>query len=284
MLVWIEYFKFDVRKLLKMEKIQFKDIDFSGLQKLQYQGTKASLYSDGYICYKFIDGFYEEEKYELYKKLIDMDGIKIENVLLPRQLIMKENKLYGYTMDYFANSIPLSDKFLVRYVDCKKLFDYVLKASYILRDIHDHGIICQDLSFENILVTESGKVAFCDLDGCCYENHISPFISLLMKRFFIDYREERIPLSVNLDRISMLISFFYLIYEKEVQNLTKREYHKLSDEIKTLENLRMYANLLVDRRISICDIPYLDELIDIKDDCIYDREKQISFVRKLFRR
>ena len=147
-----------------MEKIRFNDINFSNLQKLKQQGTKSSIYKDGSICYKILDGLYDEEKEDLYKKLFDMDGLKIDNVLLPNKLIMKDNKLYGYTMDYFANSMPLSDKFIVRYVDCKKMFDYILKASQILRTIHSHGIICQDLSFENILVDENGNVVFCDLD------------------------------------------------------------------------------------------------------------------------
>ena len=51
------------------------------------------------------------------------------------------------------------------------------------------------------------------------KEHIAPFISILMKRFFIDYRDEKLPLSSNLDRISMMISFYYLIYAKEIQNL-----------------------------------------------------------------
>lgn len=266
-----------------MEKIRFNDINFSNLQKLKQQGTKSSIYKDGSICYKILDGLYDEEKEDLYKKLFDMDGLKIDNVLLPNKLIMKDNKLYGYTMDYFANSMPLSDKFIVRYVDCKKMFDYILKASQILRTIHSHGIICQDLSFENILVDENGNVVFCDLDGCSYKEHIAPFISVLMNNFFVDYRKEKISLSFNLDRISMMISFYHLIYAKELHKLTKREYHKLSSKITTLENLREYANVLVDKAKPICDIPYLDEFIDINDNYIYDREKQLSFVSRIFK-
>lgn len=266
-----------------MEKIQLKDVDISKLQKLQQQGTNASLYRDGSICYKILDWLYEEEKEQLYKKLFDMDGIKIENVLLPKQLIMQGDKLQGYTMDYFADSLPLSDKFTVRYVDSKKLFDYVLKASQILRTIHSKKIICQDLSFENILVTEDGNVAFCDLDGCSYKKHVAPFISILMKNFWTDYRNEKIPVSTNLDRISMMISFYYLLYAKELQFLTKKEYHKLSVKISTLENLKIYAKKLVDKTTPIGYIPYLDELIDTNDDYIYDREKQLSLVRRLFK-
>lgn len=267
-----------------MEQIKLNDINFHSLQKLKQQGANATLYKDGNVCFKILDRLYDDEKESLYKKFLDMDGIRIDNVLLPKKLIVKDGKLQGYTMDYFPNSIPLSDRFSVRYVDSKKLFDYVLKASKILRAIHDNDIICQDLSFENILVDGSGNVAFCDLDGCSYNGYISPFISGLMKRFFIDYRDEKLLLSSNLDRISMMISFYYLIYAKEIQHLTKKQYHKLSDKITTLENARTYANMLVDRNNPIGKIPYLDELIDQNDDYIYDRNKQLSLVIRFLKR
>lgn len=267
-----------------MDKIKLSDINFSSLQKLQQQGTKATIYKDGYTCFKILDGLYEDEKELLYKKFIDMDGIKIPNVLLPKELIIQNGKLQGYSMDYFRDSIPLSDRFMIRYVDCKQLFDYVSKASKVLKQIHENGIICQDLSFENILVDKNGNVAFCDLDGCSFKEHISPFISILMKRFFIDYRDEKIPLSSNLDRISMMLSFYYLIYAKEIQNLTKKQYHKLSDKISTLENSRQYANMLINRQNQIGEIPYLDELINPSDDYVYDRYKQLSLVRRLLKR
>ena len=267
-----------------MDKIKLSDINFSSLQKLQQQGTKATIYKDGHTCFKILDGLYEDEKELLYKKFIDMDGIKIPNVLLPKELIIQDGKLQGYSMDYFRDSIPLSDRFMIRYVDCKQLFDYVSKVSKVLKQIHENGIICQDLSFENILVDKNGNVAFCDLEGCSFKEHMSPFISILMKRFFIDYRDEKILLSSNLDRISMMLSFYYLIYAKEIQNLTKKQYHKLSDKITTLENSRQYANMLVDRQNQIGEIPYLDELINPNDDYIYDRDKQLSLVRRLLKR
>ena len=91
-------------------------------------------------------------------------------------------------------------------------------------------------------------------------------------------------MSSNLDRISMMISFYYLIYAKEIQNLTKRQYHKLSDKISTLENARVYANMLVDKGKCIGEIPYLDELINLNDDYIIDRDKQLNLVRRLLRR
>ena len=164
-----------------MNKIKLQDINFSSLIKLQDTGTQGTIYRNDNTCFKILDGFYDDEKEELYKKFMDMDGIKIENVLLPKELIMENGKLQGYSMDYFKDSMCLSNKFLTRYVDCKKLFNYVSKASKILKTMHDNQIICQDLSFENILVDNNDNVAFCDLDGCRFKEHKSPFISMIMK-------------------------------------------------------------------------------------------------------
>ena len=225
-----------------MEQIKLSDINFHSLQKLKQQGTKSTLYKDGNVCYKILDGLYDDEKESLYKKLLDMDGIKIDSVLLPKELIVKDGKLQGYTMDYFPNSIPLSDRFSVRYVDSKKLFDYVLKASKILRTIHNNDIICQDLSFENILVDSKGNVAFCDLDGCSYKNRLAPFISMLIKRFLANYRNESILLDTNLDRISMMLSFYHLIYDKELQ-----EIGYTSNEIRKYKKITNYDEIVINQ-------------------------------------
>ena len=267
-----------------MEKIKFNDINFSSLQKLQQQGTKATIYRSGDICFKILDGLYEEEKELLYKKLIDRDGITIPNVLLPKELIIKDGKLEGFSMDYFKDSMPLSDKFMVRYVDCKQLFEYVSKASEILKNIHQNGIICQDLSFENILVDDNGNVKFCDLDGCSYKDNVSPFVSLIMKRYFIDYRKEQLLLCTNLDRVGMMLSFFFIVYAKELQKLNRKSYSKLAEKSNTLEEMRKYANLLLDRSNPVPVIPYLDELIWLDDDLVYDRYKQLSLFKRLIRR
>ena len=74
-----------------MEQIKLNDINFHSLQKLKHQGTKATLYRDGNVCFKILDGLYDDEKELLYKKLLDMDGIRINNVLLPQKLIVKED-------------------------------------------------------------------------------------------------------------------------------------------------------------------------------------------------
>ena len=266
-----------------MEQIKLKDINLNSLKKLEQQGTKSTIYRNGTSCIKMLDGFYEEEKDALFKKFLDMEGLEIDNVLLPKELIVSNGKLEGYTMDYFP-SVSLNSKFEVRQVDTKVLFDYVYKASKILREIHRNGIICQDLSFENILVDDNGNVKFCDLDGCSYKDNVSPFVSLIMKRYFIDYRKEQLLLCTNLDRVGMMLSFFYIVYAKELQKLNRKSYSKLAEKSNTLEEMRKYANLLLDRSNPVPAIPYLDELIWLDDDLVYDRDKQLSLFRRLIRR
>ena len=266
-----------------MEQIKLKDINLNSLKKLEQQGTKSTVYRNGTSCIKMLDGFYEEEKDALFKKFLDMEGLEIDNVLLPKELIVSNGKLEGYTMDYFP-SVSLNSKFEVRQVDTKVLFDYVYKASKILREIHRNGIICQDLSFENILVDDNGNVKFCDLDGCSYKDNVSPFVSLIMKRYFIDYRKEQLLLCTNLDRVGMMLSFFYIVYAKELQKLNRKSYSKLAEKSNTLEEMRKYANLLLDRSNPVPEIPYLDELIWLDDDLVYDRYKQLSLFRRIIRR
>ena len=266
-----------------MEQIKLKDINLNSLKKLEQQGTKSTVYRNGTSCIKMLDGFYEEEKDALFKKFLDMEGLEIDNVLLPKELIVSNGKLEGYTMDYFP-SVSLNDKLEVRQVDTKVLFDYVYKASKILREIHRNGIICQDLSFENILVDDNGNVKFCDLDGCSYKDNVSPFVSLIMKRYFIDYRKEQILLCTNLDRVGMMLSFFFVVYAKELQKLNRKSYSKLAEKSNTLEEMRKYANALLDRSNPVPAIPYLDELIWLDDDLVYDRDKQLSLFRRIIRR
>lgn len=265
-----------------MEKINISDINFSVLQKLKSQGTKSTVFTDGNLCYKLLDGLYTSEKKDLCRKFLDMDGIKIDNVLLPEDLIIENGILQGYTMKYFKDSMQLSDKFLKRYFNCKELFDYVYKASRILRNIHSNGIICQDLSFENILVDNEGNIAFCDIDGCSYKENYSPFISILFKEFLIDWRKSKIYRKEDIDNVSMILSLYLLMYGQVLQKITKKQYRILSDKIHTLENLRQFANILVDKNRDIENMPYLDEVIDSTDDYEIDRKKVLSLRQRIF--
>lgn len=267
-----------------MDKIKLTDIDLSKLEISKNQGTKSTIYIQDNLCIKILDKYLQKEKEILLKKTLEMDGLFIENVLLPKSIIIENEKLEGYVMNNFKNSIPLNDYFgTYRYVNCKEFFNVIKKASIILKEIHKTDIICQDISFDNILIDKYGNIKYCDIvDSCTYKNYNSPFISLLLNEFITNYRKEKyyIP-SKNMDRVSFMLSFYYLIYLEQLQKISKKKYHSLSDNINTLEITRKYANILVDKKSKIPEIPYMDELIDDKDEYIIDREKQFDLKRKI---
>lgn len=265
-----------------MDKIKLGDIDFSKLDKFKIQGTSSTMYKNDDKCIKILDKFTDEERFDLYMKLLDMDGIKIDNVLMPIDLIIDDGNLIGYTTEYFKYSINLYDKFINdRYVNVKDIFKAVKKASNILRNIHDNEIVYQDLSFDNILIDKDGNVKFIDIDACNYKNHMSNIISMILKRFMIDYRKENIILTENVDKISMYISTFCTLYIKEIQNISNKKYNSLASHVKTLDNMYKVSRILVDKKNRISELPYLDELIDDSDDYIIDRDKQITVVDKI---
>lgn len=264
-----------------MDKIRLSDLDLSSLEKAKIQGTKSTIYHSGDLCIKILDKLYPDEKTTMYKKLLEMDGLVLEGALLPKQLIVEDDKLAGYTMEDFKDSINILDYLTQnRFINCSEIFSIVKRASLILKDIHEKGIICQDLSFDNILIDKYGNLKFSDIDGCAYKDYRSPFMSVLLNRFIIHYRKDKICyISKNTDRISLMLSFYLVTYLKELQKLSKKQYHSLSDNIKTLENCKEYANALLCFR-TLPEIPYLDELIDDNDDYLIDRDKQLSLGRR----
>ena len=195
-----------------MDIVQLSDIRFSQLQMLRFQGSKSVIFNSDKSVYKILNGLTDEEKESLYLKFLEMDGLAIDNVALPTGLILDGKKLEGYIAPFFKDTTPISNSFLARYFNTQEFLQIMVKVSHLLRKIHQNEIVCQDLSFENILIDKDGNVFFCDLDGCSYHDHISSFVSLLMKRFINDYRKEICIVEKNLDRISLMISFYYFLY------------------------------------------------------------------------
>ena len=203
-----------------MEKIEWNDIDWVFLKRMKNNGTKSRMYIGGNTCIKILCDLSEEEEKIMYRKLLEMEGLSIQGVLLPKSLIVENDHLKGYTLDYWKDAINFFDYFTsTRYLECQDFLTAVKKTSLILREIHKEKILCQDLSFDNILIDQNGNVKYCDIDGCSYKGISSPYVSLLLKRFLVDFRKnESVVLSENTDRLSLLLSFFYLIYFKESFN------------------------------------------------------------------
>ena len=261
-----------------MEVINLKDINLSSMNLSMIQGTKSSVYINGNECYKLLDGLYISEKRQLLKKFYDMDGIKIDDVLFPKELIIDDGILAGYTMEYFSDSMNLYEFFTQeRFVDVNDIFEATKKASLIVRKVHENGIILQDFSFDNILINNSFDVKICDIDGCKYKGNESPFISMIMHNYYDVIMGKRYTIDENFDNQSLLLSMLLAIYHK--MNSIIDDYDTLSDKIKTLKSIKSLVNSLLKNPNT--KVPYLDEIICDDDHFIIDRNKQVSLKNRL---
>jgi hypothetical protein len=261
-----------------MQTINYQDIDLSSMELSKIQGTKSSVYIDNDKCYKILDKLYMSEKMNLLKKFNGMDGITIDGVILPKELIMDRNMLVGYTMDYFKDSMDLYDFFTQgRFVDVNDIFLAVKKASLIARKAHEKGIVLQDFSFDNILSNKDSDIRICDIDGCKFNGEKSPFISRIMHNYFNVLLRRRFTIDENFDNQSLLLSMIVSIYHGMVINMDT--YDTLSGEIKTLKDIRsIFSSLLRDPDTKV---PYLDEIICDNDHFVIDRDKQVSPQKRL---
>lgn len=263
-----------------MDKIKYKDINFKKMKLASVQGTNSKVYIDGDKCYKMLDGLDSNEKRQLLKKFCDMRDIKIDNIILPKELILKNSSLMGYTMDYFPQSINMYDYFTKnRYVDVNEILQATKKAAIILRTAHQNGIVLQDFSFDNILINNSNNVRICDIDGCCYNGYESPFVSMIIHAYYNIFMKKEFTINEKLDKQALLLSMLLTIYHKMIFRMY--DYDILADKIKTLQNIRPIIESLLKNLDT--DIPYLDEIICDNDHYMIDRDKQVPAQKRLIK-
>lgn len=267
-----------------MDIVKYSDINFNNLSKLDNQGSNSIVYKDGNQCIKIFNGYYLEEKKIIRRMFEEIEGIKLSNVIMPNNLIIKDGILEGYIMDCVNNSISIYDLFSnSRYMDVKKLFTILKKACVALKQIHEKDLICHDLSFDNILVDAKENIFFIDVDSFSYKNYFTTFNPVILLEFLNKTKIKCDNLSQkNIDRLSFLLSFYYLSYFKPIECLSNREYKYLYEEVGTIRNLDYLKKILLSDKI-MPDIPYFDEFICNDDNFIIDRNKQIDSSRILFK-
>lgn len=265
-----------------MEKVKYRDINFKDLKYLPNQGKFSDTYEDGKYFYKILKNLSQEEIKNIQYKFLNMEGINLENVAFPLKFIMDEDKLVGYITKYYKNYKELDFAFNKRYFNVKDLFFLLNKVSLGLNQIHEKNIILSDCSFNNILVNENGEIVFCDLDGCIFEKSTDfALFSEIFNNWLVKFRNDSIFVDTNIDKISIILSLFFIIYLKEVQNISKIKYNYLSKNINTLKNLETCFAFLSSKKAPLGEIPYLHEVIDLKDDFLIDRNKLLTPMDKI---
>ena len=267
-----------------MEIIDYNDIDFKSLNKFNRQGNSSDLYENNGKLIKIFRSYSNREILKLYKKLEDMDNIKIDGIIKPDAFIVRNYMHYGeekhdikgYTMYKFSNSESVNEHFAyLRSYNCSDLFKVLKKASLILQNIHNNDIICQDISFFNILVDKDDydNVKVCDLDACSFKKYSSPTVSYELSYYYNYILDERfVPSTKNSDKLSMILSLLYLLFSKDIDLITENKYESISSKIDTLNNLKDYFISLKNGKFNLHydELPYLHELIDDSDDYVIE--------------
>lgn len=266
-----------------MQEIKLNDINLESLKRLNNRySTYSTLYTDGETVYKIFQNPRSIDNRGLRNNFKDMEGLPVEGVILPKDLIVDDDILEGYTMPLFKNSETLSSKFSTIQIDKQELSKAFRKASLIIRQMHNNGIICQDVSLENILMDAQGNVAICDPDSFSNKNYYSGVYSKIFIKYLLGYRKTKLRDLRDIDRVSLVLAYYYLLFDKEIQNVSKRQYNKLAREMITVENLRLLRDLLIDKKRSLDCTPYMDSLISYKDVGTLDKNKYLTLGQKTY--
>lgn len=260
-----------------MDKIKLSDVDLSSLRRLDNQGKTSTVYVGNSECIKMLDKLRLSDKQQLLVKLKEMDGLCVDGIIFPKTLIMDKGILVGYITDYFDGDC-LYDYFTKeRYVDANDILRATKKASLIVKNAHDKGIILQDISFDNVLIDENGNVRVCDIDSCSYKSNKGHYISGPLNYYYRYVMHKEPIIGENTDRQSMFLTMLVTMYHRNIKGLS--DYDELSQKIVTLKNLRYIVQSMF--LASNSWVPYLDDVIVDNDHFIIDRNKQVSMVKAL---
>ena len=246
-----------------MDTIQITEINFDNLTRLKRQGTFSLILRDDQRCYKFIRHLNKNQKKHLAHKLKYFDKLNDNCFLIPENIIMDNDELIGYTMKYFDNSIDLYNKYTKSdSIDFSEFNHDLRKSSKVLREFHKKGFVFLDMSFSNILKSEDGDIKLCDFDGTVYKENVElPITSQILNDYLVDYKNKKIKVSPNTDRLSLLLSMYVALFKKEIENIKEEEYDYLANRIRSLKLLKYYYKILLDKKREIPEIPYLDRIL-----------------------
>ena len=215
----------------------------------------------------------DEEKRDMLKKFELIGDIDLDGVLTPIDLIVDGKKLERYSMNFFPYSLNVAEYFRKRKeVKISDLNSIFIRSAKILKGVHDKRLIYQDVSNDNILVSNrTGEVAFCDFESCAYKSINGkkiiegPFYSRDLSDYIEDYKDDYLSPSTNNDRLSLLLAYLRLIFGDNIPNISEYQYDELSDRIHSLRELKNIIEALKARDADIPEIPYLDDVLE-KDE------------------
>lgn len=245
-----------------MNTIELSEINFNNLKKLRKQGSLSTILRDERNCYKFMKHLNKTQLNHLRNKINYLSKLDNKHFLIPENIILNDGDFIGYTMKYFNNSTDLYNRYTKSSsIKFSEFNSDLIKSSKALREFHDKGFIFLDMSFSNILKNSNGEIKLCDFDGSIYNKKIDLPITSQILNDYVKYKDEKIKVNPNTDRLSLLLSMYVALFKKEITDVKDEEYDYLSDRIRSLKLLKSYYKVLLDKKRETPEIPYLDKIL-----------------------
>ena len=254
-----------------MNKINYHDIDFNELTKLNVESSESSIYVDKKRkrLYKI---FKTRDLTELFDKSEKLDLLVQKNHI---RMIVPDTKIINYgcfvgTVEEYINGVDLSDIFK-KYDNINDIMGIFIKSSIALEEIHKEEIVVADVHSGNIRIDENGNPYYLDALSCCIGDKENNMISCLLYDYFKEKNIQIKKVTKEMDKLSFMLMIYTLLCQNMFDETKELDFNSRFTRLKYLKNLLGIFELIESSEDNI-DVPYLHEIISDCDVKKYKKE------------
>ena len=244
-----------------MNKINYHDIDFNELAKLNVESSESIIYVDKkrkrlYKIFKTNDIGELLIKSEKLDMLVQKKHIK--RMIVPDTKIIDCGNFIGSVEEYI-NGVDLSDIFK-KYNNKNDIMGIFIRSSIALEEIHEEEIVVADLHAGNIRIDENGNPYYLDALSCCIGDKENNMISYLLYDYLKEKGIQIQKVTKEMDKLSFMLMTYTLLCQNTFDETKELDFNSRFTRLKYLKNLLGIFELIESSEDNI-DVPYLHEII-----------------------
>lgn len=249
-----------------MNSIKYKDCDFINKIKIKCD-DKSEVYHDDRYLYKInklVDKYSSSYCLFYSHRLSKLSHIKIQNCVLPNAKIKRGVKVVG-SRAFYIEGKKLSD-FFDNSDELYTFLNIIYNMSLKHKEIHSYPemIIIGDNNFTNILYDDNNMPYLVDFEDCGIANVPVTACSMTYANYCKAHGCALSSYTQVSDIFSDFLEFIEYIFNKQLNEITEYEIDSLAEKSESIANLKFLIQY-VQRNHGVYKIPYLHELISVKD-------------------
>lgn len=255
-----------------MNKINYHDIDFNELTKLNVESSESSIYVDKKRkrLYKIFKTRYLDELFDKSEKLdLLVQKNHIKRMIVPDTKIINCGCFVG-TVEEYINGVDLSDIFK-KYNNINDIMGIFIKSSIALEEIHEEEIVVADLHAGNIRIDENGNPYYLDALSCCIGDKENNMISYLLYDYLKEKGIQIQKVTKEMDKLSFMLMTYTLLCQNTFDETKELDFNSRFTRLKYLKNLLGIFELIKSSEDNL-DVPYLHEIIKPNHTKKYKKE------------